>query len=51
MDKNDSLIQFFFKTLYVADKQGYIRVEDLAEADLVEARKTFEYLTMLLPFL
>ena len=51
IDKNDSLIQFFFKTLYVADKQGFIRVEDLAEKDLQAARSTFEYLTLLLPFL
>ena len=49
--KNDLLIQFFFKTLYAADKKQFIRVKDLKQKDLEMARDTFEYLTMLLPFL
>ena len=49
--KNDLLIQFFFKTLYAADKKQFIRVKDLKQEDLEMARDTFEYLTMLLPFL
>ena len=54
IDKNDALIQFFFKSLYIADKQpepGYILIKDLEEKDLEMARDTFEYLTMMLPFL
>ena len=51
IQENDSLVKFFFKLLYAADSTETIPIKEITDQDLNKARRTFEYLTLLLPFL